>query len=74
MPHVNEEMLEHNLKDECGITKMWEDEQINIKMRDMRISEGGIMSYQKSQAFNLEFTEATSSVLDLKQSLTLEEN
>lgn len=44
MPNVNEEMLQHNIQKESGMQRMWEDEDIDYKMRDMRISEGCLLT------------------------------
>jgi hypothetical protein len=52
MPDVNEDLLDHNLRAESGIQRNWEDEQLDIKLRDMRISESGIMTEFKAKAFN----------------------
>ena len=49
MPYVDESLLEHNLREESGIQRLWEDEQIELKMRDMRISEGCVMVHQKDR-------------------------
>jgi hypothetical protein len=55
MPNVNEEILQHNINCESGIQRMWEDEDIDYKMRDMRISEGCLLTQEKAEAFNREF-------------------
>jgi len=44
MPQVNEELLDHNLKKECGIQRLWEDDSLDLKLRDMRISECGLVT------------------------------
>ena len=59
MPQVNEDLLDHNLRTESGILRNWEDEQLDISLRDMRISESGVMTEFKSQAFNKEFNQVT---------------
>jgi len=55
MPNVNEGILQHNIEKESGIQRMWEDEDIDYKMRDMRISEGCLLTQEKAEAFNREF-------------------
>ena len=55
MPNVNEDMLQHNIHKESGIQRMWEDEDLDYKMRDMRISEGCLLTQEKAEAFNREF-------------------
>lgn len=55
MPNVNEDMLQHNIHCESGMQRMWEDEDIDYKMRDMRISEGCLLTQEKAEAFNREF-------------------
>lgn len=55
MPNVNEDMLQHNIQKESGIQRMWEDEDLDYKMRDMRISEGCLLTQEKAKAFNREF-------------------
>ena len=55
MPNVKEGMLQHNILEESGIQRMWEDEEIDYKMRDMRISEGCLLTQEKAEAFNREF-------------------
>jgi len=55
MPNVNEGILQHNIEKESGIQRMWEDEDIDYKMRDMRISESCLLTQEKAEAFNREF-------------------
>ena len=55
MPNVNEDMLQHNNNKESGIQRMWEDEDLDYKMRDMRISEGCLLTQEKAKALNREF-------------------
>ena len=57
MPYVDESLLEHNLREESGIQRLWEDEQIELKMRDMRISEGCVMVHQKDRELEREYRE-----------------
>ena len=52
MPQVNEELLEHNVKKESGIQRMWEDETLDLKFRDMRISECCLFTEAKGKSFN----------------------
>jgi hypothetical protein len=44
MPQVEEGLLEHNIEKESGLQRLWEDEDLDIRMRDMRISEGCLMT------------------------------
>jgi hypothetical protein len=44
MPQVNEDLLDHNMLKESGIQRFWEDEQLDFKLRDMRISEAGVIT------------------------------
>lgn len=37
---------------ECGIKRMWEDESVDLKMRDLRIAECGLLTNQKVVEFN----------------------
>jgi hypothetical protein len=55
MPQVNEELLEHNIKKESGIQGMWEDEALDVRFRDMRISECGVITEVKGRSFNSGF-------------------
>ena len=63
MPDVDEKYLEHNLRQECGIKKLWEDEQIDVQMNDLRISESCIMTEQKAKIFNEEFMSETKALI-----------
>jgi hypothetical protein len=55
MPQVNEDLLDHNMLKESGIQRFWEDEQLDIRLRDMRISEAGVITELKAKEFNKEF-------------------
>jgi len=73
MPLVDEALLEHNLSNEAGLQRMWEDEQIEIKMRDMRISEGCILTHQKAEAFNHEYKTVTEPMIESKYTVKVSE-
>lgn len=49
MPQVKESLLDHNVELESRMHRMWEDEAIDIKMRDLRISECGVITQLKAQ-------------------------
>ncbi len=57
MPQVNEDLLDHNMLKESGIQWFWEDEQLDIRLRDMRISEAGVITELKAKEFNREFNQ-----------------
>lgn len=59
MPQVNEDLLDHNMLKESGIQRFWEDEQLDLKLRDMRISEAGVITEFKAKEFNKEFNHTT---------------
>jgi hypothetical protein len=59
MPQVNEDLLDHNMLKESGIQRFWEDEQLDFKLRDMRISEAGVITELKSKEFNKDFNQTT---------------
>ena len=59
MPQVNEDLLDHNMFMESGIQRFWEDEQLDIKLRDMRISEAGVITELKAKEFNKDFNQTT---------------
>ena len=44
MPKVDETLLDHNMNKESGIQRFWEDEYLNIKMRDLRVNETGLLT------------------------------
>jgi hypothetical protein len=52
MPQVNEDLLDHNMLKESGIQRFWEDEKLDIRLRDMRISEAGVITELKAKEFN----------------------
>ena len=45
IPFVNEDLLDHNLKTECGLSKLWEDYRSDYQMREMRVSECGLLTH-----------------------------
>jgi hypothetical protein len=57
---VNEDMLDHNLKAESGIQRLWEDGSLDVRLRDMRISEVGLMLPQKCYQIANEYQKSTS--------------
>lgn len=44
MPYVNQSLLEHNIEKESGMIRLWEDEELDVKMRDLRVSENGLLT------------------------------
>ncbi len=73
MPQVNEDLLDHNLQAESGIQRNWEDEQLDIKLRDMRISESGVMTELKAESFNKEFNKITNDAFQFAVTPTFKE-
>lgn len=69
---VNEDLLEHNLKAESGIQRLWEDGSLDIRLRDMRISEVGLMLPQKCQQIAAQYLESTKCGLE-SEPLAIEE-
>ena len=57
MPQVNEDLLDHNMLKESGIQRFWEDEKLDIRLRDMRISEAGVITELKAKEFNSQFNQ-----------------
>lgn len=57
MPQVNEDLLDHNMLKESGIQRFWEDEQLDVRLRDMRISEAGVITEFKAKEFNKDFNQ-----------------
>lgn len=43
MPSVDESLLERNVEKESCISRLWEDVKLDFKLRDMHISEVGLM-------------------------------
>jgi hypothetical protein len=59
MPYVDESLLDHNLKAESGISRLWEDHSIHLSLRNLKVGEPGLITRQKEQ-FTLErYQEAT---------------
>jgi len=56
---VNEDLLDHNLKAESGIQRLWEDGSLDVRLRDMRISEVGLMLPQKCQQIQNQYHQTT---------------
>lgn len=44
MPYLNEQQLSNNIKESSGISRFWEDENLDIKMRELRVSESGLIT------------------------------
>jgi hypothetical protein len=57
MPQVNEDLLDHNMLKESGIQRFWEDEQLDVRLRDMRISEAVVITEFKAKEFNKDFNQ-----------------
>lgn len=51
MLYVDESLLEHNIQKECGIVRLWEDEELDIQMRNLTVSESGLITDQKIKQF-----------------------
>ena len=63
MPYVKEDLLKHNINDESGLKNLWEDEQLDLKMRDLRVSENGLININKEQEFHKGYQESAESVI-----------
>ncbi|CDW78602.1 lissencephaly type-1-like motif-containing protein [Stylonychia lemnae] len=59
MPHFDESLVKSNLKEESGIQRLWEDESIDIKLRDLRLCESGLLTSVKCREFNKAFLKYT---------------
>jgi len=44
LPYVNEKLLDHNMAEESGIQRMWEDESIHLHMRNLSVCEPGVIT------------------------------
>jgi len=44
MPYVDESLLDHSLKEESGISRLWEDHSIHISMRNLKVGEPGLIT------------------------------
>ena len=44
LPYVNEKLLDHNMAEESGIQRMWEDENIHLHMRNLSVCEPGVIT------------------------------
>ena len=73
MPSVNEDFLDHNLKSESGIQRLWEDTSLDMKMRDMRISEAGLLIKLKSDQVSQLYLEAVKPAFEIEKPLVIEE-
>jgi hypothetical protein len=63
MPYVNESLLEHNIKDESGMKSLWEDEQLDYKMRNLQVSENGLLTKCKVKEFNSDYNYFSSGII-----------
>ena len=73
MPSVNEDFLDHNLKSESGIQRLWEDISLDMKMRDMRISEAGLLIKLKSDQVSQLYFETVKPAFEIEKPLVIEE-
>ena len=62
LPYVNEKLLDHNMAEESGIQRMWEDESIHIHMRNLSVCEPGVITTQKEASFRACFKASVGSV------------
>ena len=51
MPYVDESVLDHNVKQESGIQRLWEDENLHIHLRNLSVCEPGVITKQKEASF-----------------------
>lgn len=59
MPYVDEGMLDHSIKAESGIARLWEDESVHLSMRNLRVAEPGLLTKQKEHHTLQSYQEAT---------------
>lgn len=62
MPYVDESALEHNMKAESGILRMWEDESLHLHLRNLSVCEPGVITTGKEASFRACFKASTGSV------------
>lgn len=44
MPYVDESLIDHSVKAESGISRLWEDDSVHLSMRNLRVGEPGLLT------------------------------
>ena len=63
LPYVNEKLLDHNMEQESGIKRMWEDDSIHLNMQNLSLCEPGVITAQKEASFRACFKAEAASVI-----------
>jgi hypothetical protein len=71
-PYIDESKLAGNLKKECGIQNFWEDENLDYKMNNLKVSENGLLTPMKIQSFNEHLSIFQNSIIASNDSLISE--
>ena len=63
MPYINESALDNCLEKESGIARLWEDQSLHLHLRDLSLTEPGVITAQKEASFRQCFKESQGSVI-----------
>jgi len=63
--HLNEDLIPNNLQSESGMQRLWEDEMLDIKMRNLKVEESGLLTLCKAVEFNNAYKEATENLYSI---------
>ena len=55
--------MKGNIKEESGIQNFWEDEQLDIKMKNLNVIESGLLSKYKVKEFQSDYEIFTENVI-----------
>ena len=63
MPYIDESVLDHNVKQESGIQRLWEDESLHLHLRNLSVCEPGVITKQKEASFLACYKDAVKSAI-----------
>ena len=73
MPYVDENSLHNCVKEYSGVSKLWEDIMHDPLLNNLRVSEVGLLSYQKNAEYNRLYNEQIFSVIKPPKTLVFTE-
>ena len=68
LPYVDESALDHNMKNESGIARMWEDESLHLHLRNLSVCEPGVITMEKEASFRACFKASVGGVIRVPES------
>lgn len=68
MAYVDESVLDNNILKESGIARLWEDESLHIHLRNLSVSEPGVITLQKEESFKACFKASVAGVIRVPDS------